>query len=428
MNDSGESLPGGDADHLPAVSRGRAVAALVALSTGAFCFVTAELLPIGLLTLIARDLDHTESSIGLLVTGYAVVVMVASVPLTRVTRRLPRRALLGGTLAVFVLSTLVSAAATDYTLLLVARLFTALGQAVFWSVAGPTVASLFPPRVRGRVVSQLAIGASLGPVLGVPAGLWLGQQTGWRTPFAVLTGLGVVTGLAMVASLPGRTGGPIGSMRGTAPDARRYALLMVVTTLAVTGTLSAFTYITPYLLRVGGFTPAALGPLLLVNGVAGVIAVFSVSAFVDRRPWLSLTVPLAVTAVAWLALYVFGTVQAAVVVALALAGLGFNALPPASGSRILHVAPGRVDIASAGASSTFNIGIASGSFFGGLLLAGPGVHVLPLFAAALTALALTLMLAEPLLFRRDTARDSSPADGPRTEPASPARRVDQGGA
>ena len=137
MNDSGESLPGGDADHLPAVSRGRAVAALVALSTGAFCFVTAELLPIGLLTLIARDLDHTESSIGLLVTGYAVVVMVASVPLTRVTRRLPRRALLGGTLAVFVLSTLVSAAATDYTLLLVARLFTALGQAVFGPSPGP---------------------------------------------------------------------------------------------------------------------------------------------------------------------------------------------------------------------------------------------------------------------------------------------------
>ena len=239
----------------------------------------------------------------------------------------------------------------------------------------------------------------------MPAGLWLGQQTGWRTPFAVLTGLGVVTGLAMVASLPGRTGGPIGSMRGTAPDARRYALLMVVTTLAVTGTLSAFTYITPYLLRVGGFTPAALGPLLLVNGVAGVIAVFSVSAFVDRRPWLSLTVPLAVTAVAWLALYVFGTVQAAVVVALALAGLGFNALPPASGSRILHVAPGRVDFASAGASSTFNIGIASGSFFGGLLLAGPGVHILPLFAAVLTALALALMLA---------SRSSSAAIRPET--------------
>lgn len=389
----------------------RAVAGLVALSVGAFCFVTAELLPIGLLTLISADLDHSEADTGLLVTGYAVVVVIASVPLTRLTYRLPRRALLGGTLAVFVAATLLSAAATGYAVLLGARLLTALAQALFWSIAGPTVATLFPPQVRGRAVSQMGIGAAVAPVIGVPGAVWLGQQAGWRVPFAVLAVVGLVTGLAMAAALPGRAARSAGPLRGSTPDARRYVLLLVVTALVVTGCLSAFTYVTPYLLRVSGFPEAALGPVLLVNGIAGVVSTFVVSAFVDRRPWLSLTVPLAVAAVAWLALYAFGAVPSVAVVALALAALGYNALPPAIGSRVVRIAPGSVDLASAACSSVFNVGIASGSFLGGLLLSGPGLHVLPLAAAALTAAAFAVMLAEPRLARRADAARTPAAEG-----------------
>lgn len=401
--------PDGAHDQIAVVSPRRATAALVAVAIGALCFVTAELLPIGLLTLISADLNRSEAGTGLLVTGYAAVVIIASVPVTRLVHRLPRRALLGATMAVFVVSTLLSAVATTFAVLLGARLLTALAQSLFWSIAGPTLAGLFPPPVRGRVVARMAIGAALAPVVGTPAGIWLGQQAGWRTPFAVLAGIGLITGLAMFASLPSRTAEPAGSMRGSAPDARGYALLMVATATAVTGCLAAFTYITPYLLRVSDFPPVALGPLLLVSGVAGVIATFTVSAFVDRRPRLSLTIPLTIAAVAWLALYAFGTIQAVAVLALALANLGFNALPPALSSRILRIAPGSVDIASAGGSATFNIGIAGGSFVGGLLLTGPGLHVLPLFASALTALALALLLAEPRLTRRkDTARDALP--------------------
>ena len=388
----------------------RAVAALVALAVGAFCFVTAELLPIGLLTLISADLGRSETDTGLLVTGYAVVVVLASVPLTRLTYRLPRRALLGGTLAVFVAATLLSAAATGYAVLLGARLLTALAQALFWSIAGPTVATLFPPRVRGRAVSQMGIGAAVAPVIGVPGAVWLGQQAGWRVPFAVVAAVGLVTAIAMTAALPGRAARSAGPLRGSTPDARRYVLLLIVTALGVTGCLTTLTYITPYLLRVSGFPEAALGPVLLVNGVAGVVSTFVVSAFVDRRPWLSLSVPLGVAAVAWLALYAVGAVPPVAVAVLALAVLGYNALPPAIGSRVVRIAPGSVDIASAGASAVFNVGIAAGSFLGGLLLSGPGVHVLPLFAALLTAAALAVMLAEPRL-----ARHAGPARTPADE-------------
>jgi DHA1 family L-arabinose/isopropyl-beta-D-thiogalactopyranoside export protein-like MFS transporter/DHA1 family inner membrane transport protein len=169
---------------------------------------------------------------------------------------------------------------------------------------------------------------------------------------------------------------------------------------------------------VSGFPEAALGPVLLVNGIAGVVATFAISAVVDRRPWLSLVAPLAVGAAGWLALYAFGAVRPLAVVALAVAALGFNALPPALGSRVVRIAPGSVDIASAGCSAVFNVGIASGSFLGGLLLSGVGVHVLPLFAAALTAVALAVMLAEPRLARR-----TGPAMSPTCE-AAPAYRTD----
>ncbi|MDQ1703222.1 MAG: transporter, family, inner rane transport protein, partial [Frankiaceae bacterium] len=105
-----------------------------ALSLGTFTFVTTESLPIGLLTSMSADLEHSVSSIGFLVTGYAAVVVLASVPLTMLTRGLSRRTVLGGMLATLVVTALASAMAHSYTFLLVARLLTALAQALFWSV------------------------------------------------------------------------------------------------------------------------------------------------------------------------------------------------------------------------------------------------------------------------------------------------------
>jgi predicted MFS family arabinose efflux permease len=126
----------------PDVSRRRAVAAVVVLSFAAFAFVTTELLPIGLLTLIAPDLERSRSEIGLLVTGYAAVVFLASVPLTALTQRIPRRRLLGATMVVFTAATAASALAGSYWQLAGARLLTALTQALFWSVVASTTTGL----------------------------------------------------------------------------------------------------------------------------------------------------------------------------------------------------------------------------------------------------------------------------------------------
>src|SRR3954453_4047783 len=130
-----------------------AYGALLALSVAAFCYVTMATLPVGLLTLMADDLRVSVSSTGLLVTGYAVTVVLVSVPLAYATRRVPRRRLMAGLLAILVIATVMSATARDYLVLLGARVVVALTQALFWAVVAPAAAAMFPVRVRGRATS-----------------------------------------------------------------------------------------------------------------------------------------------------------------------------------------------------------------------------------------------------------------------------------
>ncbi|HEX6683411.1 MAG TPA: MFS transporter [Candidatus Limnocylindrales bacterium] len=378
----------------------RATGALITLSVATFCYVTTELLPVGLLTLIAADLGLSHSRVGLLVTAYAGVVVLASIPLTRLTQRVPRRWLLAVTLGLFSGATLVSALASDFSQLLAGRLLAGLTQALFWSVVTPAATSLFPPLVRGRVIARMAIGTSLAPVLGVPAATWLGQQAGWRAPFVVMAVAGLAAGAAVLALMPTIRPSQAATALGSAPDMGRFVNLTLVVILGVTGFFTAYTYITPFLLDVGGFPEAALSVLLLVAGAAGLCGTLFVGTVLDRYPRGTLLVPLGLISL-WLAgLYLSGPAKAASVGLLVLLCFTFSALPPAFASRTLQVAPGSTDLASAATGSAFNAGIAAGSSLGGLLVAGPGPRGVALAGALLVAAALAVMLAESRMASR----------------------------
>lgn len=393
------------------VSRPRAIGALLALSVATFSYVTTESLPIGLLTLIADDLDASLASVGVLVTGYAAVVVLVSLPLTRLTRAVPHRVLLASLLAVFVLATLASAVAGTYLVLLLARLVTALSQALFWSVVASTAAGLFPPALRGRTVAVLFTGSSLAPVLGVPAGTWLGQQAGWRATFLVMSGLVLLTCLAVGLLLPTTPRDAGGAARGTDPDSRRYAVLLVTTALAVTGAFAGYTYVTAFLLEVTGFPPAVLAPLLLIGGATGVLGAALTGVLIDRHPRAGIVVPLALSSTAWLGLYVLGADPVAAVLCVAAAGLASSALATAVQSRVLQVAPGSTDIASAGSASAYNAGIAAGSLGGGLVLSAVDVRATALLAGVLSAAALVVALAEPRVARTPRAPQPNRPEG-----------------
>jgi len=323
------------------------------------------------------------------------VVVAASIPLTQLTRQVPRRPLLSGLLAVFVLATWGSALASSYEVLLAARVVTALSQALFWSVVVPTAAGLFGPQVRGRVVAVVLGGGSLAAVLGLPIGTWLGQQFGWRTAFVALSGAGLAAMVATALCLPAGRPGRGHAARGTDPDARRYASLVMMTILATTGTFAAYTYITPFLIEVGRFPATATGPLLLVRGVAGVVGVAAGGALVDRRPGVAIMVPVLAQAVALLGLYAAGGTRAAAIGLLALSGLSFAALTTALASRVLQVAPGSADLAAAGISTAVNVGITVGALLGSILLPGLGVRSTVLAGGLLSLAALAVALGEP---------------------------------
>ncbi|MEU5902965.1 MFS transporter [Micromonospora sp. NPDC047527] len=388
----------------------RARAVLVALSLAAFAFITTELLPVGLLTHIAPDLDRSRSQIGLLVSGYAIVVVLASVPLARLTQRIPRRQLLSVTMLLFAAANATAALAPTYTVLAGSRLVTALAQAVFWSIATATVTGPFPVAVRGRVVALFATGATLAPVLGVPLGTWIGQQAGWRVAFAVLAGVGVVIAAAVFVLLPSYPPAAGGAAHGTAPDGRRFALLLVATALGIGGFMTLQTYVTPFLLDVSGFADAVLAPLLFVSGAAGVVGTLAAARTLDTRPIASLLTPLSIGTASLFGLYALGTLRPGAVALLAGIGLAYAAFGSAVQSRMLQLAPGSTDIASAGVSTAFNAGIAGGSLIGGVLLPTSGARPLALVAGLLTLVALTLLTVDAR--RARAAGRPSTATGP----------------
>jgi predicted MFS family arabinose efflux permease len=387
-----------------------AVLSLFALSLSTFTYVTAETLPIGLLPLIADDLDSTVSAAGLLVTVYGFVVVVASVPLTKVTQRIPRKLLICVLLAVFAVSNALCAFLDGYWPLMAARVVTALTQAIFWAVITPATAALFRAQMRPRALSILYAGSSVGALAGVPVGTWLGQQTSWRVAFLVLSGVGLLILVTLAALMPSAPPGERETARGFAPDAGRYWAIVVYTALAVGGSFTMFTYVSPFLTEVSGFAEAGVGPLLFVRGLAGLVGVFVAGWVVGRNGWLTMVGFIGLQLLALTTQWAFGTSQAATALALALSGFSLAGMAAGLGVRALETAPASSDMASAGTSTAFNVGITTGALLGSVLIPASGVRDTALAGAALTLAALVVVLLEPVVSSRRRARLATEPD------------------
>ncbi|WEB45531.1 MFS transporter [Streptomyces yunnanensis] len=366
----------------------------------AFTFNTAENLPIGLLELISRSLRVPVAAVGLLVTGYGVMVAVASLPLAHATRTVPRRHVLTGLLAALVVSSLVAALATSYWPLLVARLLTALAQALFWAVMGPVAVGLFAPEVRGRVVGALSVAGSLALVLGVPLGTWLGQHSDWRVPVALLAGPGLCSLVTIAAGLPTSPPEAEPAAYGTSPDPRRFGTVLAAGALSATGAFAGYTYVVTFLVDVSGFAPNTVSVWLVVFGVACLAGVGITGALLDRFPHAAPATAMAAQAMGMLGLFAAGTHQAAAVVFLVLMGGALGPVFMTTQNAMLHCAPGRTDIALAANSGSYNAGIAAGAALGGLVLPLAGVRGTFLAGGLLTVLACAVLLGGRWRLRR----------------------------
>ncbi len=394
--------------------------ALAVLAVSAFVYVTAETLPVGLLPQISQGLSVTEARVGLLLTTYAAVAAITTIPLTALTMRIPRRRLMAGLVAVFALSQLAAGLAPTIEILTISRLFCALAHGVFWSIIAPVAARLAPRGQSGRATSLVFLGNSLALVVGMPLGTALGQWAGWRTSFWTLAAAGAVSSLALVRVLPDLPAVSVGC-RADGPMARMMAALAVVrsrqitaiaavTTVLVIGHFAVYTYIAPLVRESAGLQGFGLSVLLLGYGGAGMVGTFVAGRFVDRRPGPTLSTCVAVIAAALLAVAV-GHGPVLTVLAVLAWGAAFTAVPVSLQSAVLRVAPHSPDAASAVYVVAFQIGIGGGALFGEQIIVAGGLHHLPALGAGLALAAVVITLGSRKVF---PIRAGNPAGHQRT--------------
>ncbi|MFT4279937.1 MFS transporter [Microbacterium sp.] len=349
---------------------------LLLLSFAVFLTVTVEALPAGLLTEMSGDLGTSADGIGLLISVWALTVIVTSIPLTRLLRRFDRRPVVAGALTVFAVANLATALSPTLTVALATRVAAAVAHGVFWAVVIVYATSLLPRSHWGRGLAIVTAGGTAATVIGLPLGTTLAQVVGWRWVFVAAAAAALLAAAAIAVIMPRNAGAPSVEPSAQDPETsgrdRSLVPLLVFGMAAVliaTGQFTSFTYIRPYLETAAGFDPVWAPPLLFAYGATGVIGVVLAGILADRMPRAALTATVALFVVAFAVLALLPTRPFAVVAALAVWGAAMGALFPLLQSTLMRVASDRTrTLASAGIVVFFNVGITIGPWLGGRLV------------------------------------------------------------
>lgn len=375
-------------------------AALLVLALAIFVNISIEMLPMGLVLPMSRDLAVSESAVGLLVSVFAFTVVLSSTPLIRLTRTLPRHRLVIGVLMVFAVATIAGAFAPTYEWVVVSRVVGGLAHGVFWTVVGAYAAYLVPKEQIGRAVAITSAGGSLAFVLGLPLSTLLGQAVGWRASFAVLGVACLVAAFAVWRVLP-----PVNHLVDVAttetgsialpvadPDksVRGVVIAVVSTTLAMTGQYAFYTFISPYLVQHALLPEAWLSPALLAYGLMGALAIVLIAVWLGRHALVGVVVCM-VLMLGTMVVLALSTVMPLTFAAVLVWGLAMGALPPLLQTRVLHASEDRLlQPAMAWYTTGFNTGIGAGALIGALVFdtVGPGALPWVLFSGIAVSLVL----------------------------------------
>lgn len=400
---------------------------LLALAGAVFLSVTGEMIPTGLLPDMSSSLGVSGAQVGLLVTVFAFTVVITSTPLTALTKRWPRHAMIVGILVALGLSNVLTAVAPDYGWVVASRILGGVAHGMFWSIVGAYAGHLVPKDQIGRAVSITLGGGTLAFVFGVPLGTFAGHLFGWRLSFAFLAGLMLVGALLVWKLLPEverdadaqprrartvpraeRQGLPVPSRQR---DATVVAVVMVCLVAAVTmiGHYTFYTFVVPFLTGPMGIAPGDVGGLLFFYGIAGAAGLVLAGSLLGPRPQFGLILALLVTGAAVAALAAFATQPAIALAAFILWGLAFGALPPLLQTRLLHTSSaGFRDTASALYTTSFNVGIGGGALIGSVIFDVGGLMALPIVYIGLLAVSLVLVLVIGRMTRSPESAAAAP--------------------
>jgi DHA1 family inner membrane transport protein len=385
--------------------------ALYALAAGAFGIGTTEFVIMGLLMQVAADLKVSIASAGMLISGYALGVFVGAPVLTVATSRLPRKLVLLGLMAIFTIGNLFCALAPNYTVLLLARIITALAHGTFFGVGAVVATSLVAPDRKASAISIMFTGLTIATLLGVPTGAWLGLHFGWRSTFWAVAAVGIVAMIVIAVLVPASHDNGKGiAMRDELRAISRPSVLLglLMTVLGFAGVFTVFTYIQPILTEVTGFAESTVSPILLVFGIGLIAGNLLGGKLADR----ALMPALLLTLVALIAVLIVMTFalhsKVLTVLFVGLLGVAAFATVPPLQLWVLHKANDAQSLASSLNIGAFNLGNALGAWLGGVVVAhGPGLGALTWMAALVT---LTGLLVALWGRQRETRATRLPAD------------------
>lgn len=376
----------------PAVPANRAILCML---LAVFGVGTVEYLVAGVLPEIALDTEVDTGTAGLLVTVYALTVMIGGPLLTVVTASVRRTPLVVGCMGVFIAGNVATALAPNFAVLVVARVVTALPHATFFALCLVLATSLVPPEQQGRVIARITLGLNLATVLGVPLGTFIGQQLGWRSSFAIIAAFQAVVVVALLQSIrrvPEHRGGSISSEIKV--FARGNVLAAIgLTALSQSALFVVFTFVAPYLIDVSGVPADRVTLTLFVFGAGSVLGNQLGGRYADRSLDRTLYVALGSLALALAGLLLIGESPWLVIGWMFVLGAaGFSIIPPLA-TKLITSAGEAPHLAATVNIAGFQLANAAGAWIGALVLgAGGGLAVLPAVGATLAISAVGLLV------------------------------------
>lgn len=379
---------------------------LIALAVGAFAIGTTEFSPMGFLPEIAADLSVSIPQAGLLISAYAVGVMIGAPLMTLWLARFPKRTSLMLLMTIFTLGNLLATVAPDYLGLMAARLVTSLNHGAFFGLGSVVAASVVPKDKQASAVAMMFMGLTIANIGGVPLATWVGQNIGWRMSFAAITLLGIITMLALWKALPHQQQTEKPDVRAELKVLTRMpVVLALLTTVMSAGAMFVlYTYIAPSLKVFTHASPELITFMLVLIGIGFSIGNHFGGKFADQSLDKTLIGFLVLLMLMMLLFPILATTTIGAAIALIIWGAAAFAVVPPLQMRVMTVAHDAPGLASSVNIGAFNLGNALGAVTGAAVLNLNLSYAAVSYAGAtLSAIALILVLIQMKLKPQTTA-------------------------